>query len=145
MSNILKKMNSWSLVIMISFVLMTSLCCPTFGENIISVDAYADNPFAPPVLVPFDAEQIQLARTNSSIKLDSKKINHPEFDLDFISPSEYKVKTYRNSNNEFIPVDEPQEQKENILKSDDKMNSVEKIVNRKSQITNSLLYRIMKI
>ena len=96
MNNILKQFNSWKCVIMIIFALMTQVCCAALEDNTELIDIYADIPFAPPVFVPFDEEQVQLARTSPVIKLDSEKIVQPEFNVDFLSPSEYKVKmTYR--------------------------------------------------
>ena len=63
-------------------------------------------------LVPFDTEKIELAKTAAPIMLDSSKIVYPEFNVDFMNPSEYKSKTYKKEGNEVVPVEEPQKESE---------------------------------
>ena len=107
MNNNFKKFNIWKGVIVFFFILMTQLFCYALDENTEVIDIYSDIPFAPPVLIPLESDSAQLARTAPAIKLDSKKVAHPEFDINFLSPSEYKTKLYKNVDNQLVPVEEP--------------------------------------
>lgn len=107
MNNKLKKYHIWKYVLFVSTAAITSLCIPAFGQDIEHNYIYTDA-FTPPILLPLETESIELARTSNTILLDSSKVTHPDFDINFLSPSEYKTKIYTKTENGLQPVEENQ-------------------------------------
>lgn len=102
--------------VLIIFCILIAQIIPAIAEEDIKQSfsgSYAEDIFTPPAtFVPLYSEPQMLARSNNTIMLDSSNIKPQEFNIDFLSPSEYQTKIYKKTENGFTAEDETQPEKQ---------------------------------